>query len=68
MKMSSYDKMEKMKEKARKKHPKIGKHEKMAEGFQAKADMNRAMGDVHSAKARAMLAQVTHVMSKSEKK
>jgi hypothetical protein len=67
MSMNDYDKQEKMKSRARKKHPKIGKHEKMAEGFHAKADMDRAMGDMHNAKARAMLSKVTQVMSKSEK-
>jgi len=67
MSMTDYDKQEKMKSRARKKHPKIGKHEKMAEAAHAKADMNRAMGDMHSAKARAMLSKVTQVMSKSEK-
>jgi hypothetical protein len=68
MKISTYDQMEKNKEKARKKNPKIGKHEAMADSFHAKADMHRAMGDMHNAKARAMLAHVTSVMSKSEKK
>jgi hypothetical protein len=62
-----YDHMEKVKKKARKKHPRIGKHEKMAESYHAKADMQRAMGDMHNAKARAMLMKVTQVMSKSEK-
>jgi hypothetical protein len=66
--MTDYDKQEKMKTRARKKHPKIMKHEKMAEAAHAKADMNRAMGDMHNAKARAMLMKVTQVMSKSEKK
>ena len=67
MPMIDYDKQEKMKARARKKHPKIEKHEKMAEAAHAKADMHRAMGDMHGAKARAMLAKVTQVMSKSEK-
>jgi oligoribonuclease (3'-5' exoribonuclease) len=59
--------MEKIREKARKKHPKIGQHEQKADAFRAKADMHQAMADMHGAKARAMLAQVTQVMSKSEK-
>jgi hypothetical protein len=65
--LNDYEKQDKIKARARKKHPKIGKHEKMAEDNHAKADMHRAMGDMHNAKARAMLSKVTQVMSKSEK-
>jgi hypothetical protein len=57
-----------MREMARKKHPKIGMHEKAAEQMSAKADMNRAKADLHSAKAREMLTRVTQVMSNSESK
>ena len=67
MSNKSWEQEQKLKEKARKKHPRIGKHEKMAEQYHSKADMQRAMGDMHNAKARAMLAQVTQVMSRSGK-
>ena len=65
--MGDYDKHEKMRTKARKKHPQIVKHEQMADMMSDKADMARAHSDLHRAKARHMTTKVTNLMSKSEK-